>query len=74
MPAAGECDGWMSGMYSNHCTRLWVSYEQTAEGDATSIRPFEDENLLVNMSVWRDVESLNEYVYGSVHVEHAPSP
>jgi hypothetical protein len=42
---------------------------QTAEGDATSIRPFEDENLLVNMSVWCDVESLNEYVYGSAHVE-----
>lgn len=42
---------------------------QTAEGDATSIRPFEDENLLLNMSVWRDVESLNEYVYSSAHVE-----
>jgi uncharacterized protein DUF3291 len=25
--------------------------------------------LLVNMSVWRDVESLNNYVYGSAHVE-----
>jgi Domain of unknown function (DUF3291) len=30
---------------------------QTEEGDATSIRPFEDERMLVNMSVWRDVES-----------------
>jgi len=27
------------------------------------------EDTLVNMSVWRDVESLNKYVYGSVHVE-----
>ena len=42
---------------------------QTEEGDATSIRPFEDENMLVNMSVWRDVESLNQYVYHSAHVE-----
>jgi hypothetical protein len=42
---------------------------QTEEGDATAIRPFEDENLLVNMSVWRDVESLNRYVYHSAHVE-----
>jgi hypothetical protein len=40
---------------------------QTVEGDATSIRPFEDENTLVNMSVWRDVESLNTYVYRSDH-------
>jgi hypothetical protein len=42
---------------------------QTEAGDATAIRPFENENLLVNMSVWRDVESLNNYVYGSAHVE-----
>ena len=42
---------------------------QTEEGDATAIRPFEDENMLVNMSAWRDVESLNQYVYHSAHVE-----
>jgi Domain of unknown function (DUF3291) len=42
---------------------------QTEEGDATSIRPFSNPNLLVNMSVWRDVESLHRYVYNSDHVE-----
>jgi hypothetical protein len=42
---------------------------QTEEGNATSIRPFENENLLLNMSVWRDLESLQKYVYGSAHVE-----
>lgn len=42
---------------------------QTDDGNATAIRPFEDENLLVNMSVWRDVESLKAYVYGSAHVQ-----
>jgi uncharacterized protein DUF3291 len=42
---------------------------QTEAGNATAIRPFENENLLVNMSVWRDVESLNTYVYDSAHVE-----
>jgi hypothetical protein len=42
---------------------------QTEDGNATAIRPFDNENLLVNMSVWRDVESLNEYVYSSAHVE-----
>jgi len=42
---------------------------QTDEGDATSIRPFDNENMLVNMSVWRDIESLNQYVYNSAHVE-----
>ena len=42
---------------------------QTEDGDATAIRPFEDENMLVNMSVWRDGESLNKYVYSSAHVD-----
>ena len=42
---------------------------QTEEGDATAIRPFDDENMLVNMSVWKDVESLVKYVYHSAHVE-----
>jgi hypothetical protein len=42
---------------------------QTEAGDATAIRPFEDENTLVNMSVWRDIESLQRFVYHSSHVE-----
>jgi hypothetical protein len=42
---------------------------QTEDGDATAIRPFDNENMLVNISVWRDVESLNSYVYNSAHVE-----
>src|SRR6202795_2051619 len=50
-------------------SRGFVWRLQTEEGDATAIRPFENENMLVNMSVWRDVESLNKYVYSSAHVE-----
>ena len=42
---------------------------QTEEGDATAIRAFEDPNLLLNMSVWRDLESLRTYVYTSAHVD-----
>jgi hypothetical protein len=42
---------------------------QTDEGDATAIRPFDDKNMLVNMSVWRDVESLRRFVYRSEHVD-----
>jgi hypothetical protein len=41
---------------------------QTEEGDATALRPFGD-NVLVNMSVWRDAGSLSRYVYRSAHVE-----
>jgi hypothetical protein len=42
---------------------------QTDEGNATSIRPFEDERLMVNLSTWESVEALREFVYRSVHVE-----
>lgn len=42
---------------------------QTEAGDATAIRPFDNENLLLNMSVWRDVESLRRFVYHSAHLE-----
>ena len=38
-------------------------------GDSTSIRIFDDPLLLVNMSVWDDIESLKNYVYKSLHVE-----
>jgi len=41
---------------------------QTEEGDATALRPM-GENTLVNMSVWRDVASLNGFVYRSGHIE-----
>lgn len=42
---------------------------QTEEGDATSIQAFSDPMLIVNMSVWEDLESLKNYVYKSAHVE-----
>ena len=42
---------------------------QTADGDATGIRAFDDPLLLVNLSVWKDAASLREYVYHSGHLE-----
>lgn len=37
--------------------------------DATSLRPFDDEQIIVNMSVWENVESLRHYVYRSAHTD-----
>src|SRR5262245_1723430 len=42
---------------------------QTDEGNATSIHAFEDELILVNMSVWASFEDLNAFVYRSRHYE-----
>ena len=36
--------------------------------DATSLRPYDNEKIIVNMSVWRDVASLRAFVYDSAHV------
>lgn len=38
-----------------------------AGGDATSIRLYEDERILVNFSVWQDLGSLREFVYRTMH-------
>jgi len=38
------------------------------EGDATSLRPF-GEMMIVNMSVWQDIESLRRFAFESAHVE-----
>lgn len=42
---------------------------QTEDGDATSLRPFENELIIVNMSVWESVEALKAYVYKSQHID-----
>jgi Domain of unknown function (DUF3291) len=42
---------------------------QTDEGDATSIRPTEDDLFLINMSVWSSLEALRAFVYTSAHVQ-----
>ena len=42
---------------------------QTEEGNATSIHAFEDDLILVNLSVWASVEDLNAFVYRSPHFE-----
>jgi hypothetical protein len=40
---------------------------QDDSGNATDLRPTADPGLLINMSVWEDVESLAAFVYRSNH-------
>jgi Domain of unknown function (DUF3291) len=42
---------------------------QTSEGNATYFRPFDDDQLLLNMSVWESVDALKSYVYRTAHAE-----
>ncbi len=42
---------------------------QTADGDATALRPFDDDLILVNLAVWESLESLRAFVYDSAHLD-----
>lgn len=46
---------------------VWRLKDDT--NNATSIRFFDDDFLIVNMSVWENVDSLFKYVYQSDHIE-----
>jgi hypothetical protein len=40
---------------------------QSAAGNATYLRPYADDRILFNLSVWETLEALHGYVYKSVH-------
>jgi hypothetical protein len=42
---------------------------QTEAGNATYLRPYEDDRILFNLSVWESVEQLKAYVYRTAHAE-----
>jgi len=43
---------------------------QTEDGNATAIRPYAGDDLMaINLSVWESLESLQQFVYRSGHVE-----
>lgn len=42
---------------------------QTDDGNATDVTVFDDPGLIVNLTVWRDVESLKAYMFAGMHRE-----
>lgn len=42
---------------------------QTSEGNALYLRPYEDDRILFNLSVWESAEALKDYAYRSAHAE-----
>lgn len=43
---------------------------QDDSGDATAIRPYDDERVMVNMSVWESLEALQAFVRSDEHVAY----
>ncbi len=46
----------------------FVWRHQTDDGDSTAVRPYDDDQIIINFSVWKDVQSLHDYTYKSDHV------
>ncbi|HYH09216.1 MAG TPA: DUF3291 domain-containing protein [Thermoanaerobaculia bacterium] len=42
---------------------------QTDDGNATYVRAYDDDMILVNLSVWESVEALKNYTYRTAHAE-----
>jgi len=42
---------------------------QGEAGDATGIRAFADDRIIVNLSVWETIEALGRFVFASRHIE-----
>ena len=40
---------------------------QTESGDATSIQVYEDNMIIINLTVWESVEALREFVFKGAH-------
>jgi hypothetical protein len=41
---------------------------QTDSGDLTSVRPYDDPDVIVNLSVWESVDALRDFAYRSGHL------
>ena len=42
---------------------------QTEAGNATYLRPYDDDRILFNFSIWKTIEDLRTYVYKTAHAE-----
>lgn len=56
----------------NRLAEEWPGFvwrHQTPEGDSTALRPYPDDRIIINFSVWIDAQSLHDYTYKSDHVD-----
>jgi len=58
---------YINGLAENYKGFVWRL--KGDDNNATAIRVFEDDFLIINLSVWKDMERLFEFVYQSAHIE-----
>lgn len=47
----------------------FVWRHQTDEGDSTALRPYDDDRIIINFSVWTDPDALWDFTYKSDHMD-----
>ena len=47
---------------------IWRLKDDTAN-DATSFNPYDDEQIIINISVWENIENLENFVYKTFHTD-----
>lgn len=48
---------------------IWRLQSEGGEAPATYLRPYDDDRILFNLSVWESIEQLKGYVYTTAHGE-----
>ena len=58
---------WVNNLAENSKGFVW---RLKGEGnDATSLNPYDDEQVIINISVWKTIESLENFVYKTFHTD-----
>ncbi len=58
----------INGIAEQSAGFVWRLKDENSN-NATSIDPFNDKSLIVNISVWESAEALKQFVYNSGHIE-----
>lgn len=48
---------------------VWRLKDDTDSYNATSFNPYNDEQIIINVSVWKSIETLEHYMYKTFHSE-----
>lgn len=48
---------------------IWRLKDDTGSYNATSLNPYNDEQIIINVSVWESIETLEHYMYKTFHSE-----
>lgn len=57
----------INALAENHPGFIWRLKDDS--NNATGMNPYDDPSILVNLSVWKDLDSLRDYVFQSAHAD-----